>query len=113
MGRNGPALKIELSLILDIGVRRKGERLDNTKFHLMGAVFFTAQCGLLQLMKVVKTRMQVAGSELCHGGTVCRQMFTSDGITGFFGGFGTSAVALLPGRVLALTSLEVSKDMML
>ncbi|OVA13579.1 Mitochondrial substrate/solute carrier [Macleaya cordata] len=66
-------------------------------------------------MAVVKTRMQVAGSEFSkmHGMAVFKHILRSDGVPGVFRGFGTSAIASLPGRVLALTSLEVSKDMML
>ncbi|KAF3951773.1 hypothetical protein CMV_022613 [Castanea mollissima] len=37
----------------------------------------------------------------------------TDGIPSLYRDFGTSAVGLLLGRVLALTSLEISKDMML
>ena len=37
----------------------------------------------------------------------------TDGIPCLYRGFGTFAVASLPGRVLVLTSLEISKDMML
>lgn len=47
------------------------------------------------------------------GISVFRHILKSDGIPGIFRGFGTSAIGSLPGRVLALTSLEVSKDMML
>ncbi|XP_042516419.1 solute carrier family 25 member 44-like isoform X2 [Macadamia integrifolia] len=59
--------------------------------------------------------MQIAGSGLAHirGVSVFRHIMKNDGIPGIFRGFGTSAVGSLPGRVLALTSLEVSKDMML
>ncbi|URD83185.1 Mitochondrial carrier protein [Musa troglodytarum] len=66
------------------------DRLDKTKFHVIGAVLFTFHSGLLHPTAVVKTRMQVAEA----------------------GGFATSAIGSLPGRVLALTSLEVSKDIM-
>ncbi|XP_024935290.1 uncharacterized protein LOC107433322 isoform X1 [Ziziphus jujuba] len=90
-------------------------RLDKTKFHAIGAVLFTAQSALLHPTTVVKTRMQVAESGLSHmrGFTVFRHILKNDGIPGLFRGFGTSAIGSLPGRVLALTSLEVSKDMML
>lgn len=89
--------------------------MDKTKFHIVGAVLFTAQSALLHPTAVVKTRMQVAGSGLSHmrGVTVFRHILKNDGIPGLFRGFGTSAIGSLPGRVLALTSLEVSKDMML
>jgi solute carrier family 25, member 44 len=57
--------------------------------------------------------MQVAQGGLAHmsGFEVFRRILRSDGIPGAFRGFGTSAVGALPGRVLALTSLEVSKEM--
>ena len=44
--------------------------------------------------------------------SVFKQILKMDGIPGVYRGFGTSAIGSLPGRVLALTSLEVSKDMM-
>ncbi|XP_043709562.1 solute carrier family 25 member 44-like isoform X1 [Telopea speciosissima] len=91
------------------------DRLDKSRFHVIGAILFTAQSALLHPTGVVKTRMQVAGSGLAHmrGVSVFRRILKNDGILGIFRGFGTSAVGSLPGRVLALTSLEVSKDMML
>ncbi|KAF8392739.1 hypothetical protein HHK36_023088 [Tetracentron sinense] len=91
------------------------DRLDKTRFHITGAILFTAQLGLLHPTAVVKTRMQVSGSGLSHmhGVSIFRHILKNDGIPGIFRGFGTSALGSLPGRVLALTSLEVSKDMML
>ncbi|KAK7332630.1 hypothetical protein VNO80_29385 [Phaseolus coccineus] len=91
------------------------DRLDKTKFHVIGAILFTAQSGLLHPTAVVKTRMQVAGSELSHvrGTSVLAHILRSDGVPGIFRGFGTSAIGSIPGRVLALTSLEVSKDIIL
>lgn len=90
-------------------------RLDKARFHTIGAILFTAQSALLHPTAVVKTRMQVASSGLSHmpGMAVFRQILKSDGIPGIFRGFGTSAIGSLPGRVLVLTSLEMSKDMML
>ncbi|KAI9122818.1 hypothetical protein K1719_005707 [Acacia pycnantha] len=40
------------------------DRLDKTKFHVIGAVLFTAQSALIHPTAVVKTRMQVAESGL-------------------------------------------------
>ncbi|XP_074324672.1 uncharacterized protein LOC141661560 isoform X3 [Apium graveolens] len=59
--------------------------------------------------------MQVASPSPFHtsGMTVFKHILKNDGIRGIFRGYGTSAVGALPGRVLALTSLEMSKDMML
>ncbi|KAG2726741.1 hypothetical protein I3760_01G127600 [Carya illinoinensis] len=86
------------------------DRLDKTRFHIIGAILFTAQSDLLHTTAVVKARMQVAGSGLSNmrGISVFEQILKTDGIPGLFRGFGTSAVGSLPGRVLALTSLEVS-----
>ncbi|XP_077218382.1 uncharacterized protein LOC143852708 [Tasmannia lanceolata] len=91
------------------------DRLDKTRFHFIGAILFTAQSAFLHPIAVVKTRMQVAEATFAHmsGRSVFRNILRKDGIPGVFRGFGTSAVGSLPGRVLALTSLEVSKEMML
>nr|GLL48493.1 solute carrier family 25 member 44-like isoform X1 [Ipomoea trifida] len=92
-------------------------RLDKGRFHITGAILFTAQSALIHPTAVVKTRMQVAAasSGFSHmtGLSVFKHILKNDGIPGIFRGFGTSAIGSLPGRVLALTSLEVSKDMML
>ena len=82
----------------------------------MIGVFFTAQQALLHPMHVVKTRMQVAehsGVSLTHGVVLFRHIVRNDGIHGLYRGFGTSVIGSLPGKVLALTSLEMSKDMVL
>ncbi|XP_019175099.1 PREDICTED: solute carrier family 25 member 44-like isoform X2 [Ipomoea nil] len=93
------------------------DRLDKGRFHITGAILFTAQSALIHPTAVVKTRMQVAAgsSGFSHmtGLSVFKHILKNDGIPGIFRGFGTSAIGSLPGRVLALTSLEVSKDMML
>lgn len=82
------------------------------RFHIIGAVLLTAQSTLLHPAAVVKTRMQVAGSGMSQmrGMVVFKHILRNDGVPGAYRGFGTSAVGSLPGRVLALTSLEVSKD---
>ena len=58
--------------------------------------------------------MQVADSGLSHMGGifVAKHILRNDGILGLFRGLATSAIGALPGRVLSLTALEVSKDMM-
>lgn len=91
------------------------DRLDKTRFHIIGAMLFTIQSALLHPTAVVKTRMQVAdpGLSQVRGIVVFRHILKHDGLPGIFRGFGTSAIGSVPGRVLALTSLEVSKDMML
>ncbi|KAK9672089.1 hypothetical protein RND81_12G075600 [Saponaria officinalis] len=88
------------------------DRLDKTRFHVTGAILFTAQSALLHPTAVVKTRMQVAGSGTSHarGISVFSHILKTDGIPGIFRGFGTSAIGSIPGRVLVLSTLELSKD---
>ncbi|XVF38945.1 hypothetical protein REPUB_Repub20aG0146400 [Reevesia pubescens] len=59
--------------------------------------------------------MQVADSRFARmpGIVVFKHILRNDGISGIFRGFGTSAIGALPGRVLVLTSLEMSKNVML
>ncbi|WOH07448.1 hypothetical protein DCAR_0726878 [Daucus carota subsp. sativus] len=92
--------------------------LDKTRFHIIGAVLFSAQQALLHPTHVVKTRMQVASPNSIHkiGMAVFKHILKTDGIHGIFRGYGTSAVGyvtLTRVRMIALTSLEGSKDMML
>ncbi|KAG8372825.1 hypothetical protein BUALT_Bualt12G0107300 [Buddleja alternifolia] len=91
------------------------DRLDKTRFHIIGAILFTVQSALIHPTAVVKTRMQVAGSGFSQmtGLSVFRHIIWSDGVPGIFRGFGASAIGSLPGRVLSLTSLEMSKDITL
>ncbi|KAL3813059.1 hypothetical protein ACJIZ3_014327 [Penstemon smallii] len=90
------------------------DRLDKTRFHIIGALLFTVQSAFIHPTAVVKTRMQVAGfGSQMTGLSIFKNIIKTDGIPGIYRGFGTSAIGSLPGRVLALTSLEVSKDMML
>ncbi|WCJ23226.1 Mitochondrial substrate carrier family protein [Euphorbia peplus] len=91
------------------------DRLDKTRFHVIGALLFTLQQGLLHPTAVVKTRMQVAHSGISHmrATSLFRYILKNDGVPGLFRGFGTSAFGSVPGRVLTLTSLEMSKDIVL
>ncbi|XP_062108882.1 uncharacterized protein LOC133819608 [Humulus lupulus] len=92
------------------------DRLDKWRFHMIGAVLFTVQQGLLHPTALVKTRMQVAQSVSSSGSSgfkVFSHVLKRDGVVGLYRGFGTSAIGSLPGRVLHLTSLEVSKHMMM
>ncbi|CAN6470410.1 unnamed protein product [Victoria cruziana] len=91
------------------------DRLDKTRFHVIGAVLFTIQSAFLHPIAVVKTRLQVAGAgcEHMHGFSLFQNILKNDGVRGIFRGFGTGAIGAMPGRVLYLTSLEVSKTLVL
>uniref|UniRef100_A0A0D6R248 Solute carrier family 25 member 44 n=1 Tax=Araucaria cunninghamii TaxID=56994 RepID=A0A0D6R248_ARACU len=88
------------------------DRLDKTRFHVIGAVLFSVQSALLHPMAVVKTRIQVAEAGFAQKNSllVFRSILRTDGIPGLFRGYGTSAIGSLPGRVLCLTALEKAKD---
>ncbi|KAH9323623.1 hypothetical protein KI387_018262, partial [Taxus chinensis] len=86
--------------------------LDKTRFHVIGAVLFSVQSAILHPIAVVKTRIQVAEARLAqmNGLLMFRSILRTDGILGLFRGYGTSAVGSLPGRVLCLTALEMTKE---
>ena len=90
-------------------------RLDKTKFHLKGVVLFSVVSAILHPISVVKTRIQVVGAKLAHlnGLAVCKHIVKANGVSGIFRGFGTLVVGTIPGRVLFLTSLQVSKSSIL
>lgn len=91
------------------------DRLDKTRFHVIGAILFSVQSALLHPIAVVKTRVQVSGAGFAqtNGLLVFRNILRNDGIPGLFRGYGTSAIGSLPGRVVCLTSLEMAKDSVL
>ncbi|KAL5700352.1 hypothetical protein ACHQM5_025808 [Ranunculus cassubicifolius] len=117
-GRAGPLITLAKRISSESSVGNcpmAWDVLDKTKFHVTGAVLFTAQSALLHPTAVVKTRMQVDGLGFgrMQGTTMFKNILRKDGIPGIFRGFGTSSIGWLPGRILSLTSLEVSKDVVL
>ncbi|KAI5073261.1 hypothetical protein GOP47_0011274 [Adiantum capillus-veneris] len=87
------------------------DRLNKTKFYVIGAGLFSGVSTLLYPISVVKTRMQVAtkGQMNISGPAVFKGILRQDGIPGLYRGFGTVIVGTIPSRMVLLTSLETTK----
>ncbi|KAJ7533878.1 hypothetical protein O6H91_13G069000 [Diphasiastrum complanatum] len=87
------------------------DRLDKTKFYLVGAGLFSALTTFLYPISVVKTRMQVATKATGNSTapSLVRDIIKTDGIRGLYRGFGTVITGAVPSRVVFLTTLETTK----
>ncbi|XP_024531472.1 solute carrier family 25 member 44 [Selaginella moellendorffii] len=87
------------------------DRLDKTKFYLVGAGLFSGVSAALYPITVVKTRMQVARGEAVNmkAPAIVRSILSTDGVRGLYRGFGTVVAGTVPSRVVFLTTLETTK----
>ncbi|XP_068654736.1 uncharacterized protein [Aristolochia californica] len=87
------------------------DKLDKTKFFVVGAGLFTGVTVALYPVSVVKTRMQVATKDIVGKSafSVVRGIIKTDGIPGLYRGFGTVITGAIPARIIFLTSLETTK----
>lgn len=87
------------------------DKLDKTKFYVVGAGLFTGVTVALYPVSVVKTRLQVASKDVAEKNafSVVRGILKTDGIPGLYRGFGTVITGAIPARILFLTALETTK----
>ncbi|XP_071711062.1 uncharacterized protein [Rutidosis leptorrhynchoides] len=87
------------------------DKLDKTKFYVVGAGIFSGLTVGLYPIFVVKTRMQVATKNSLEKSAyaIARGLLRTDGIPGLYKGFGTVIMGAIPARVLFLTVLETTK----
>ncbi|KAK1272443.1 Mitochondrial carnitine/acylcarnitine carrier-like protein [Acorus gramineus] len=87
------------------------DKLDKTKFYVVGAGLFTGITVALYPVSVVKTRMQVASRDAMERGafSLVKGILRRDGIAGLYRGFGTVITGAVPARIIFLTSLETTK----
>ncbi|GJN31980.1 hypothetical protein PR202_gb20445 [Eleusine coracana subsp. coracana] len=86
------------------------ERLDKTRFHLIGAILFTAQQGALHPTAVVKTRMQICQRLMVQGLPgmptyrgpldVINKVVRTEGVRGLYRGFGITMLTQSPASAL-------------
>ncbi|KAK6911939.1 Mitochondrial substrate/solute carrier [Dillenia turbinata] len=84
------------------------EMLDKSKFFFLGAALFSGVSAALYPVVVLKTRQQVAQSQVSSIKTAISIM-RLEGIRGLYRGFGTSLMGTIPARALYMTALEVTK----
>ncbi|GKV09918.1 hypothetical protein SLEP1_g21350 [Rubroshorea leprosula] len=85
------------------------EMLDKSKFFILGAALFSGVSGALYPVVVVKTRQQVAQSQVScirTGISIVRH----EGFRALYRGFGTSLIGTIPARALYMAALEVTKS---
>lgn len=87
------------------------DKLDKTKFYVVGAGIFTGVTVALYPMSVIKTRLQVATKDTVEksASSVIRGILKTDGIPGLYRGFGTVVTGAIPTRIIFLTALETTK----
>ncbi|XP_047948738.1 solute carrier family 25 member 44 isoform X2 [Salvia hispanica] len=87
------------------------DKLDKTKFYVVGAGIFTGITVALYPISVVKTRLQVASHDAVEKNamSVIKGLLKTDGIPGLYKGFGTVVTGAIPTRILFLTALETTK----
>lgn len=85
------------------------EMLDKSKFFFLGAALFSGVSGMLYPIVVLKTRQQVAQSEV----SCIRAAFwivRNEGFRALYRGFGTSLTGTIPARALYMAALEITKS---
>ncbi|KAE9590314.1 putative mitochondrial carrier protein [Lupinus albus] len=87
------------------------DKLDKTKFYVVGAGLFTGITVALYPVSVVKTRLQVASRDTVERNafSVVKGLLKTDGIPGLYKGFGTVITGAVPARIIFLTALETTK----
>ncbi|KAB1211439.1 Solute carrier family 25 member 44 [Morella rubra] len=87
------------------------DKLDKTKFYVVGAGLFTGVTVALYPVSVIKTRMQVASKDAAERNafSVIRGILRTDGVPGLYRGFGTVITGAIPARIIFLTALETTK----
>ncbi|GER45287.1 mitochondrial substrate carrier family protein [Striga asiatica] len=87
------------------------DKLDKTKFYVVGAGIFTGVTVALYPISVVKTRLQVSTHDALERNafSVIKGLLKTDGIPGLYKGFGTVITGAVPARIIFLTALETTK----
>ncbi|KMT18671.1 hypothetical protein BVRB_2g028000 [Beta vulgaris subsp. vulgaris] len=87
------------------------DKLDKTKFYVVGAGLFTGITVALYPVSVTKTRLQVASRDTAdrNAFSVIKGILKTDGVPGLYRGFGTVITGAIPARIIFLTALETTK----
>ncbi|KAF7843565.1 solute carrier family 25 member 44 [Senna tora] len=83
--------------------------LDKSKFFFLGAVLFSGVSAALYPVVVLKTRQQVAQSQVSCIRTAF-SLIRHEGFRALYRGFGTSLMGTIPARALYMGALEVTKS---
>lgn len=85
------------------------QMLDKSKFFLLGAALFSGVSAGLYPVVVLKTRQQIAKSQVSCLKTAIH-LVRLEGFRALYRGFGTSLMGTIPARALYMGALEVTKS---
>lgn len=85
------------------------QMLDKSKFFFLGAALFSGVSATLYPVVVLKTRQQVAQSQVSCINTAF-SLIRGEGFRALYRGFGTSLMGTIPARALYMAALEVTKS---
>ncbi|KAL2337907.1 hypothetical protein Fmac_012353 [Flemingia macrophylla] len=85
------------------------QMLDKSKFFFLGAALFSGVSATLYPVVVLKTRLQVAQSQVSCINTAFT-LIRGEGFRALYRGFGTSLMGTIPARALYMAALEVTKS---
>ncbi|KAI4379950.1 hypothetical protein MLD38_006187 [Melastoma candidum] len=83
--------------------------LDKSRFFFLGTALFSGVSAALYPAIVLKTRQQVSTAQTSYFKTTF-SIVQTEGLRGFYGGFGTSLVGTIPARAVYMAALEVTKS---
>lgn len=83
--------------------------LDKSKFFFLGAAFFSGVSATLYPIVVLKTRQQVAQSQVSTI-RIAFWIVRHEGFRSLYRGFGTSLMGTIPARALYMAVLEITKS---
>ncbi|KAF7814082.1 solute carrier family 25 member 44 [Senna tora] len=85
------------------------QMLDKSKFFFLGSALFSGVSAALYPVVVLKTRKQVAQSQVSCVKTAF-SLVRHEGFRALYRGFGTSLMGTIPARALYMAALEVTKS---
>lgn len=85
------------------------QMLDKSKFFFLGAALFSGVSAVLYPVVVLKTRQQVAQSQVSCIKTAF-SIVRHEGFRALYRGFGTSLLGTIPARALYMAALEITKS---
>lgn len=85
------------------------DMLDKSKFFFLGAALFSGVSATLYPVVVLKTRQQVAQSQVSCIKTAF-SIVRQEGFRALYRGFGTSLMGTIPARTLYMAALEITKS---
>lgn len=99
----------ESSQEVEIPADIEWKMLDKSKFFFLGAALFSGVSATLYPVVVLKTRQQVAQSQVSSIRTAF-WIVRHEGFRGLYRGFGTSLMGTIPARALYMAALEITKS---